>query len=118
MLNLIGETELYGKEALGDLLEGKRTVAMIHLFRTASPAVTQRMAAINAMPRMAKNFDHALEMLEAMRTAGSIDYAIAVADRLARDGVRRFERDLAFVPENPAKAVLRQIANYVTTRPL
>ncbi len=118
VLNLIGETELYGKEALGDLLEGKRTVAMIHLFRTAPAAVTQRMASINAMPRQAKTFGHALEMLDAMKAAGSIAYAIAVADRLAREGVRRFERDLGFIPENPAKAVLRQIANYVTTRPL
>jgi geranylgeranyl diphosphate synthase type II len=118
VLNLVGETALYGKEALGDLLEGKRTVMMIHLFRTASSRVCRRMAAINALPRAEKSFDHALEMLNAMKRAGSIDYAIALADRLAREGVKRFERDLSFIDENPAKAVLRQVANYVTTRPL
>jgi geranylgeranyl diphosphate synthase type II len=118
VLNLIGEQALYGKEPLGDLLEGKRTIIMIHLFRTAKPSVRKRMAAINAMPRAAKTFDHALEMLEAMRKTGSIDYAIALADRLAHRGAARFERDLAFIEENEAKAALRQIANYVTTRPL
>jgi geranylgeranyl diphosphate synthase type II len=118
VLNLIGETDVYGKEALGDLLEGKRTVMMIHLFRTASERVRRRMSAINRMPRMAKTDEHAEEMLAAMQRAGSIEYAIALADRLAHRGVRHFERDLAFVENNEAKAVLRQIAHYVTTRPL
>ena len=36
VLNLVGETTLYGKEPLGDLLEGKRTIMMMHLFRTAN----------------------------------------------------------------------------------
>jgi geranylgeranyl diphosphate synthase type II len=118
VLNLVGETELYGKEPLGDLLEGKRTVMMIHLFRTADDATRRRMAEVNAMPRAEKTQAHAEEMLAAMRAAGSIDYAIALADRLAHRGVRHFERDLDFIDNNPAKAVLRQIAHYVTTRPL
>lgn len=118
VLNLIGETELYGKEPLGDLLEGKRTVMMIHLFREASERMRRRMQKINALPRAEKTQAHAEEMLAAMRKVGSIDYAIALADRLANQGVRRFEKDLATIAENPAKAVLRQIASYVTTRAL
>jgi geranylgeranyl diphosphate synthase type II len=118
VLNLVGETDLYGKEALGDLLEGKRTVMMIHLFRSASGRLRKRMAAINAMPRAQKTMAHANDMLDAMHSAGSIDYAIALADRLAHRGVRHFERDLEFIENNHAKAVLRQIAHYVTTRPL
>jgi len=118
ILNLIGETALYGKEALGDLLEGKRTVMMIHLFREADAATRARMGEINALPRVDKPFVLAEEMLAAMRTVGSIDYAIGHADRLANEGVRRFEADLRFLPENPGKAVLRQVSNYVTTRAL
>ncbi|MDB5671591.1 MAG: polyprenyl synthetase [Alphaproteobacteria bacterium] len=118
ILNLIGETALYGKEALGDLLEGKRTIMMIHLFRTAAAETVERMSAINAMPRLAKDQSLAEEMLAAMQQAGSIDYAIRYADDLANRGVVRFEEDLDFISENPGKAVLRQIANYVTTRAL
>ena len=44
--------------------------------------------------------------------------ALDVADRLAHRGIRRFEADLAFLPENEGKGVLRQIAHYVTTREL
>jgi geranylgeranyl diphosphate synthase type II len=118
ILNLVGETALYGKEALGDLLEGKRTVMMIHLFREASRDVRARMTEINALPRIQKDFALAEEMLAAMQKVGSIDYAVAHADRLANEGVRRFEADLRFIPETPGKAVLRQISNYVTTRAL
>ncbi|HEY0551507.1 MAG TPA: polyprenyl synthetase family protein, partial [Verrucomicrobiae bacterium] len=118
LLNLVGETELYGKEALGDLLEGKRTVMMIHLFRTANEKTRKRLAKLNGLPRAEKSQAEAVEILDAMRRFGSLEYGIALANRLARQGVVRFERDLKFIDENPAKAVLRQIANYVTTRPL
>ena len=118
VLNLVAETDQYGKEPLGDLLEGKRTVMMIHLFRQASAPLRQRMAALNALPRSQKTQAHAQEMLAAMQHAGSIDYAVALADKLAHRGVKHFEHDLGFIENNPAKAVLRQIAHYVTTRAL
>jgi geranylgeranyl diphosphate synthase type II len=118
VLNLIGETALYGKEALGDLLEAKRTVMMIHLFREADEPTRTRLYENIRRPRAEKSQADADEILAEMHRFGSIEYAIALADRLAHEGVRHFESDLAFLPETEAKGVLRQIANYVTTRPL
>jgi geranylgeranyl diphosphate synthase type II len=118
VLNLVGEEALYGKEPLGDLLEGKRTVMLMHLFREADGQLRRRLEKIALVQREDKQFADAEEILAAMRRVGSIEYAVALADRLAHEGVRRFESDLTFVPENEAKAVMRQIANYVTTRPL
>jgi geranylgeranyl diphosphate synthase type II len=118
VLNLVGQEELYGKESLGDLLEGKRTVMMIHLFRECDERTRRRMTQINRIPRRRKKQAHADEMLAAMKRFGSIEYAIELADGLAQEGVRLFEEDLRFIPDNEAKAVLRQIAHYVTTRPL
>jgi geranylgeranyl diphosphate synthase type II len=117
-LNLMGDEALYGKEPLGDLLEGKRTVMLIHLVRSATPKDRDRILALLALPRTSKTQADAEEILAAMQRYGSVDYALDVADRLAHQGTRRFERDLAFLPENEGKGVLRQIANYVTTRPL
>lgn len=118
VLNLIGEEALYGKEPLGDLLEGKRTVMMIHLFRECDEKTRQRLYEIIRLPRVRKTQRDAEEILEAMKRVGSIEYAIQLADTLAHEGVRLFEQNLASIPESEAKAVLRQIANYVTTRPL
>ena len=117
-LNLVGETELYGKEPLGDLLEGKRTVMLIHLFREADEKTRNRLIEILRLPRTEKTQADAEEILQAMQKYGSIDYAIDLADRLAHEGVRHFEQDLDFIPESEAKGVLRQIAHYVTTRNL
>ncbi|SDP52177.1 geranylgeranyl diphosphate synthase, type II [Streptomyces sp. cf386] len=116
ILNLVGQEELYGKEPLGDLLEGKRTVMLIHLFRTMAEAERPRMQEILQRPRSAKAQQDAEEILAAMRRHGSIDYAVDLAARLADEGITRFEEDLAVIPENEGKAVLRQIAHYVTTR--
>ena len=118
VLNLIGEESLYGKEPLGDLLEGKRTVMLIHLMRTASAKDLVWLTRLLARTRGAKTQHDAERVLEAMQRYGSIDYAIGVADRLAHRGTARFEADLAFLDENESKGILRQIANYVTTRPL
>ncbi len=118
VLNLIGDEASYGKEQLGDLLEAKRTVMLIHLFRTAPASERSHLMGIIARPRSEKTLSDAQEVLAAMRRHGSISYAIALADKLARRGVSRFERDLTFLGENEYKAVLRQIAHYVTTRPL
>ncbi|MEU4805055.1 polyprenyl synthetase family protein [Actinosynnema sp. NPDC023587] len=118
ILNLVGDEALYGKETLGDLLEGKRTVMLIHLFRTAKAAERKRLARVLNRPRSRKSQADAELLLAAMREHGSIDYAIDLADRLAAEGIDRFENDLGIIPENEGKAVLRQIAHYVTTRPL
>ena len=37
ILNLVGDPDVYGKEALGDLREGKRTLMLIHLLASADP---------------------------------------------------------------------------------
>jgi len=117
-LNLLGEEELYGKEPLGDLLEGKRTVMLIHLMREAAPADRAWLEPLLGLTRAERTQEAAERILDAMHRYGSIEYALDVADRLAHRGIRRFETDLAFLPENEGKGVLRQIAHYVTTREL
>lgn len=117
-LNLVGEEELYGKEPLGDLLEGKRTVMLIHLMRSATAEDRAWLVPLLRLSRLDRSQEAAERILAAMHTYGSIDYALDVADRLAHRGIRRFEADLAFLPENEGKGVLRQIAHYVTTRAL
>ena len=46
VLNLVGEHDKYGKELNGDLLEGKRTLMLIRLYREATDGERQRLDAI------------------------------------------------------------------------
>ena len=51
LLNLTGDERRYGKEIGGDLLEGKRTLMLIHLLRQAAPREVERVRAFLGQPR-------------------------------------------------------------------
>jgi geranylgeranyl diphosphate synthase, type II len=50
-LNLEGEVSAYGKEIGGDLWEGKRTLMLLHMMRSASPAERAEAERILSLPR-------------------------------------------------------------------
>jgi geranylgeranyl diphosphate synthase, type II len=116
VLNLIGEEDLYGKEALGDLLEGKRTLMLIHLMRSVTKSERAELLRWLASPRSERTLDESRGVLERMKSHGSIEYARAVAAHHAARGARLFEETLGFIPQGEDKAILRQVIHYVNTR--
>jgi geranylgeranyl diphosphate synthase type II len=118
LLNLLGKEELYGKEPLGDLLEGKRTLMVIHLLRTLTGARRAEILEWLVLPRSDKRQVDAERVVASMHEVGSIDYCKSVAAERATRGALLFEERLAFLPESEPKAVLRQIAHFVNTREL
>src|SRR5436305_7572215 len=118
VLNLVGEESVYGKEILGDLLEGKRTLLLIHLMRSLGGREHGRVLRWLARPRRAKDLDGARWVASLLEREGSIEYGRAVAARYAAEGARLFESELGFLPESESKALLRQVIHYVNTRTL
>ena len=118
VLNLVGEESVYGKEILGDLLEGKRTLLLIHLMRSLGGREHGRVLRWLARPRRAKDLDGARWVASLLEREGSIEYGRAVAARYAAEGARLFESELGFLPESESKALLRQVIRYVNTRTL
>ena len=51
VLNLRGEARAYGKEIAGDLWEGKRTLVLLHMMRSAAPEERADVERILALPR-------------------------------------------------------------------
>ena len=54
-LNLSASEKLYGKEINGDIMEGKRTLILIHLLNSCTPEEMKRMRQILKKPRDAKS---------------------------------------------------------------
>ena len=118
VLNLVGDEDLYGKEALGDLLEGKRTLMLIHLMRTSGKRERTALLRWLHRSRDERTLAESRDILRRMSQQGSIEYARAVAARHAARAATLFESTLAFVPESEDKAILRQVIHYVNTRML
>ncbi|MGI0079945.1 MAG: polyprenyl synthetase family protein, partial [Nitrososphaerales archaeon] len=79
VLNLTAEPKKYGKEILGDLFEGKRTLMLIHLLDHCSNLERSRVIAALSKPRQKKSRNEALKVFELMKRYSSIEYAKAAA---------------------------------------
>lgn len=91
LLNIVGDHTRYGKELEGDLLEGKRTLLLIHTLQHVSEAERERALSLLALPRAQKPPREVLWLAELIKRVGSVDYARAVAHALAGAAVHEFE---------------------------
>ncbi|MFQ5556377.1 MAG: polyprenyl synthetase family protein [Acidimicrobiales bacterium] len=91
LLNLDGDEQAYGKEILGDLLEGKRTLMMIHLLSQLRGAARADLVAYLGLDRSHRSLADADHVLDLMRAAGSLDFARAFSGGIAREAEAAYE---------------------------
>ena len=108
LLNLEGRPERYGKEILGDLYEGKRTLMIIHLLSVVGEQERAWLDSFLSADRGKHSAEQVQTVLGMMRQHGSIEFArefskgVAAAARQAFDAA--FEclqpsEDLRFIEE-------------------
>lgn len=99
VLNLAGEQDRTGKEACGDLWEGKHTLILIHTYRCANDVQKARMREALAKPRylettqsstIARNGADVEELLSLVHMYDSLSYA-------SSEGLRRVRRSREFI---------------------
>jgi geranylgeranyl diphosphate synthase type II len=115
VLNLTGD-ERYGKEIYDDLLEGKRTLMVIHLLANATPEERERVAAFLASPRAERGGEPVRWVVERMRHYGSIDYAQEVANGLAGAAFHEFAALFDRLPDSRDKRFLAELVTWVLER--
>jgi len=115
LLNLIGDEKKYGKEIGGDIIEGKRTLMLGHLLRSAKDDDRKRIIEILNKPREEKTQEDVFEVIELMKKYGSIEYGQKIAERLAKEAMENFEK-LDFLKENKAKEQLRMAIDFMLNR--
>jgi geranylgeranyl diphosphate synthase type II len=92
MLNLVAEESKYGKEILGDLFEGKRTLMMIHLLANVDEEKKKNVIDILSKPREEKTIEEIRSVFDLMKQTGSLDYAKKVAANLSKKALDEFDR--------------------------
>ncbi len=116
VLNLTGDQRKYGKEIGGDLLEGKRTLILAHLFANSTPHEKDRLKAFFGKQR-AQRLPRELAWVRALVEArGSIEYA-REASRAFTEGARR-EFGTAYATATPGSslAFIESLLEYVLSR--
>lgn len=116
LLNLTGSPALYGKESLGDLREGKRTLMLIHLLAAARPRDRRRLIRYLALEPGERSGEVRSTILEMMHDHGSLAFADEFARGIARYADVAFERAFAEVPDSPSRRFVQQLIPYMVDR--
>jgi geranylgeranyl diphosphate synthase type I len=104
VIDLLTPEEVSGKKQGGDLIEGKKTLIMIHAFANdiVVPVFSKKDAS-------AEEFFRSISILEG---SGSIEYARSRAEEMVVQG----KRALDVLPPSPAKETLLELADYMIRR--
>lgn len=116
LLNLVGDETHYGKELGGDLLEGKRTLMLIHLLNALASQERLRLARVLGLPRAERSAEDIRWIREEMERHGSIAYARQVAHGLAGAALHEFSLAYEQLPDSPDKRFLAALPLWVIER--
>jgi geranylgeranyl diphosphate synthase type II len=115
LLNLEGDPAAYGKELSGDVLEGKRTLMLIHLLAKMSPGERTRLHTMLGRPRESRSSEVAW-VRERMDAYGSLEYARKLAHGLAGAALYEFSRVFGHLPDSRDKRFLQALPMWVIER--
>lgn len=116
VLNLIADGEKYGKEIGGDILEGKRTLMLIHLMEHCNAGELQRISQFFSVPIWERDPAEARVILELMHSHGSITYAKNTARYLVGGALKEFYTLFSTLPDSEDKNLIESIILYMINR--
>ena len=91
ILNLIGDRQQYGKEILGDIWEGKRTLMLVHALRECTPEERERMGRVFSVTREQRTEPDVEWVFDLFQRRGSIDFARTALAQMVDAATREFE---------------------------
>ena len=116
LLNLTGDEALYGKEINGDLYEGKRTLALIHVCSEAQGSDREFLHDYLAMDRAARTPSVVERVRALMERYGSLGFARDYADGIAGAALDAYEEAFAGAREGPDTGFVRALVPYMVGR--
>jgi len=116
VMNLVSSTSEQGKERGGDILEGKRTLILIHLLNNCSPIENKQIRKIYSKNRIDKTVDEKDYVLKLMEEYGSIEYAAKIAKEYANKAKSVFEEYSSSLPGSRSKEIIKELIDFVVSR--
>ncbi|MGA3147719.1 MAG: polyprenyl synthetase family protein [Acidimicrobiales bacterium] len=116
ILNLIGDTDAYGKEPFGDLREGKRTLMLIHLLAAADPSDRNWLVGYLAQDIGERHPRDAARVFNLMVAYGSIAFSGEFASGVARSAEEAMDDAFAHQPDSLARRFVAKLVPYMVER--
>lgn len=116
LLNLIGDEQMYGKEILGDLYEGKRTLALVHLIVSAEGEDRTLVRDYLARNRSERSDELVRTVRSLMDDYDSISFTAEFAEGILLVAEDYFEHAFADAQPGPDLDFLRSLVPYVWAR--
>ncbi|MGH3523043.1 MAG: polyprenyl synthetase family protein, partial [Mycobacterium sp.] len=116
LLNLVGDERVYGKEILGDLYEGKRTLPLVHLLSAAQGRDREVVRDYLHRNRSQRSAALVHRVRALMDSYGSIAYTSEFAEGILLVAEQYFEDAFADAEPGPDLEFLRALVPYVWAR--
>jgi len=116
LLNLVGDEQMYGKEILGDLFEGKRTLALVHLLSTATGEDRALVRDHLRLTRSERSPETVRTIRALMDDYGSIEFTMEYAEGILLVAEEYFEQAFSDAEPGPDLDFLRALVPYVWAR--
>ena len=116
VLNLVGDEDEYGKEILGDLAEGKRTLMLIHLLGAAEGGDRELVRRYLRSTRDERSEAMVAEVRAMMDRYGSLDFALDYAAGIGAAAGDAFDLAFAGAEPNEGHAFVRALIPFMLDR--
>ncbi len=114
-LNLVGDQKKYGKAKSDDILEGKRTLILLHLLGSVNPPEKKKLLSIMNKGRATKTPADISYVLSLIERYDSIGYARKRAVELLKEAVGIL-RSIEWVGDRDAATLLELFARFAVER--
>ncbi len=116
LLDLTSDFKGQKKQIGNDIYEGKRTIMLMHLFRTIKGEDKKKLLSTMEKPREKKTEKEVLWVIEQMKEYGSLEYGRKLAEKFAAEASEIFEEKLGFLKKEPARGQLRAGIDFIVKR--
>jgi geranylgeranyl diphosphate synthase type II len=118
VLNLVGDQDRYGKEILGDLWEGKRTLMLVHALRQCTDEERERLSRVFSVTREQRTERDVDWVFRLFELHGSIDFARELLEESVRAAQEEFEVAFRDAPGEGDRDFIRRLIPFLGTRNL
>lgn len=116
LLNVAGNPGIYRKDFAGDLVEGKRTLMLIHLLNHAAPAEQRRLKKYYSRPYSERRKESTEWILKLMERHGSIEFSRSFARRYAGAALFEFSKAFHDAPASEDRNFIESLVLYALDR--